>query len=130
MYALRDAGTDQPDAARCDAFLAKLNEDLNFPQALAVMWETLKADLAPAVKRATLLWFDQALGLQLAAWQPKAQAVPAGAQALADARWAAKQAKDWALADQLRQQLLASGWEMKDGKDGFTLNAVAAVRGG
>ncbi len=130
VYALRDAGAGQPDAARCDAFLAKLNDDLNFPQALAVLWETVKADLPGATKRATLLWFDQALGLQLAGWAPKTQAVPEQVQALADARWAAKLAKDWAQADQLRQQLLAAGWEMKDGKDGFTLTAVAGAKGG
>ncbi|MBC8188889.1 MAG: cysteine--tRNA ligase, partial [Puniceicoccaceae bacterium] len=41
--------------------------------------------------------------------------------ALAQARWDAKQAKDWGKADQLRDALLAQGWVIKDGKDGFEL---------
>ena len=35
--------------------------------------------------------------------------------------WEAKQGKDWASADQLRDELVAKGWTVKDGKDGFDL---------
>jgi cysteinyl-tRNA synthetase len=45
-------------------------------------------------------------------------------QAIADARWVAKAAKDWAGADKLRAELTALGWEMKDGKEGFTLSKI------
>jgi cysteinyl-tRNA synthetase len=41
--------------------------------------------------------------------------------ALADARWAAKQAKNWAEADRLRNEIHAAGWEVKDGPGGYTL---------
>ena len=44
--------------------------------------------------------------------------------ALADKRWAAKQAKDWAGADALRKELAAAGWSMLDGKDGYKLEPV------
>ena len=65
-----------------------------------------------------------ALGIDLNATEdPKAE-VPADITALADKRWAAKTAKDWAAADALRKELTAAGWNMKDGKDGYTLEPL------
>jgi cysteinyl-tRNA synthetase len=55
VYALRDAGEEDADAALAERFTNELNDDLNVPRALAVAWETLRGDCAPAVKRATLL---------------------------------------------------------------------------
>ena len=67
--------------------------------------------------------FDRAmfaLGLDLhAATAPKAEA-PAAITALAEKRWAAKQAKDFATADALRKELAAAGWSMLDRKDGYS----------
>jgi cysteinyl-tRNA synthetase len=109
------------DATWVARFIEKLNEDLNFPQALALAHEALKSDLAAAVKKATLLKFDEALGLGLANWRPVLVEVPASVRAVADARWAARNAKDWAEADRLRGELTGLGWTMKDGKDSYTL---------
>jgi cysteinyl-tRNA synthetase len=47
--------------------------------------------------------------------------VPAEIQALAQQRWDAKQARDWAAADALRKQLEEAGWIIKDSKEGFTV---------
>jgi cysteinyl-tRNA synthetase len=85
-------------------------------------FEALKSDLSPDVKKATMLKFDEALGLGLAAWAPKAVDVPVNVRAVADARWAARNGKDWAEADRLRAELTALGWSMKDGKDAYTLS--------
>jgi cysteinyl-tRNA synthetase len=49
---------------------------------------------------------------------------PAAVVALAAQRWAAKQAKDFAAADRLRQELTALGWAMLDRKDGYDLKPV------
>ena len=111
-----------PDADFVARFMEKLNDDLNFPQALALAFEALKSDLPPDVKKATMLKFDEALGLGLALWEPKTVDVPANVRAVADARWAARNAKDWAEADRLRGELSALGWSMKDGKDAYTLS--------
>ncbi|MBL8311022.1 MAG: cysteine--tRNA ligase [Burkholderiales bacterium] len=109
---------DQGFVAR---WMEKLNDDLNFPQALALTYELLKSELAADVKKATLLKFDEAFGLGLANWVPKVEDVPATVRSVADARWAARNNKDWAEADRLRGELTALGWAMKDGKDGYTL---------
>jgi cysteinyl-tRNA synthetase len=44
--------------------------------------------------------------------------------ALAAKRWTAKQSKDFAGADALRQELTAAGWSMKDAKDGYSLEPL------
>ena len=43
---------------------------------------------------------------------------------LAETRWAARSAKDWATSDKLRDELATQGWAMKDGKDSYELSKV------
>ncbi len=47
-----------------------------------------------------------------------AAAIPADVQALLDERAAARQAKNWAESDRLRDAIAALGWTVKDTKDG------------
>ena len=47
--------------------------------------------------------------------------VPDEIRSLADQRWAARTAKDWAKSDELRDELQAKGWIVKDGRDGYEL---------
>jgi cysteinyl-tRNA synthetase len=121
IYALRDTGAAPADPALVERFTNEVNDDLNSPRALAVAWEALRGDLAPAVRRATLLRFDAVFGLRLAEWAPKQEPVPDDVAALAEARLAARRAKNWAEADRLRAEIKAGGWEMEDGADGYTL---------
>jgi cysteinyl-tRNA synthetase len=116
VFALRDAG-----AATTERFGNEINDDLNLPRALAVAWETLRGDLAPDARRATLLGFDAVLGLRLAEWAPTREAVPYAVTALAEARLAARRTKNWVDADRLRTELHAAGWEMEDRPDGYAL---------
>ncbi len=108
-----------------------LLKDLNVPGALGSIFGTLNK-LKPAALSADesantrngLHFMLQALGITLPAIMDEAATdVPAAIQSLAQQRWAAKQAKDWAAADTLRKQLEASGWLIKDSKEGFTVVA-------
>ena len=121
FHALPRDTAARADAGFIERFGDELNDDLNLPRALAVAWEALRGSLPPAVKRATLARFDEVLGLGLAAWQPKAVEVPGDVRALADARAAARKAKDFAAADRLRAELAELGWEMEDGAGGYAL---------
>ena len=121
VYALRAEPPAAADAASIDRFTDEVNDDLNVPRALAVAWDVLRGDLPGAVKRATLVRFDDVLGLGLAAWVPREVAVPPDVRALADARAAARRAKQWAEADRLRADLAAAGWDMEDQPDGYRL---------
>ncbi|HBJ85927.1 MAG TPA: cysteine--tRNA ligase, partial [Verrucomicrobiales bacterium] len=106
-----------------------LLKDLNVPGALGSIFGTLNK-LKPAALSAEeatatrngLHFMLQALGLVLPPVAEDSTAeVPADIQALAQQRWDAKQAKDWATADTLRKQLEAAGWLIKDSKEGFTV---------
>ncbi len=121
VHALREAGEAPPDAALVLRFTNDVNDDLNVPRALAVAWEALRGDLPPAVKRATLLQFDRVFGLGLAAWAPRQETAPDAVTVLAEARLAARRAKNWAEADRLRAELHAAGWAMEDRPDGYAL---------
>ncbi|MBI5692556.1 MAG: cysteine--tRNA ligase [Verrucomicrobia bacterium] len=103
--------------------LAALHDDLNFPGALGALFGLLNSQPPAALNAAQ---FDRvlfALGLDLTA-APAPAAVPAEITALADRRWTAKQAKDWATADALRKELAAAGWSMLDRKDGWSLEPL------
>ena len=114
----------EPDAVFLGRFMERLNDDLDFPQALALMYELIKSDLHMSVKKATLQRFDEAFGLKLFNWTERVGVIPEVISELAMARWAARNAKDWAEADRLRGELTALGWAMKDGKDSYTLAKV------
>ena len=85
----------------------------------------LRGDLPPAVKRATLLRFDDVLGLRLAEWEPREEEAPDEVTALAEARAAARKAKNWGEADRLRGELASRGWEMEDQPNGYRLKKKA-----
>ena len=116
------AGADAvPDPEALAEFTSRVNDDLNTPRALAVAWEVLRGTLPDPIKRATLARFDDVFGLRLSDWQPPQQAIPPEIEALAQARLAARKAKNWAEADRLRGALHAAGWAMEDRVDGFAL---------
>ncbi|RFU48601.1 cysteine--tRNA ligase [Paraburkholderia sp. DHOC27] len=105
-------------------FAAEVNQDLNLPRALAVMWEMVRSDLPDAARRATLDRFDAVLGLGLADWQPQAVDVPPEIVALAEQRQQARAAKDWARADELRDALRSAGWQIEDSVTGVSIKPV------
>jgi len=114
-------GAGAANAGYLERFSAEINDDLNLPRAVALAWDVLRGELPPATRRATLLAFDRVFGLGLASWQPKREVVPDAVRALAEARAAARAARQWEAADRLRGELHAAGWEMEDRPDGFVL---------
>lgn len=97
-----------------------MEDDLNAPRALALVWEGLKSDLSAAEKLAFVQFADTLLGLDLLK-EPVAQApaeLPQEVQAILDERAAARKAKDWKKSDELRAQLDALGFAVKDTPQG------------
>ena len=99
-------------------FTAQVNDDLNMPRALAVLWELVRSDLPAGVKKGTLLHFDRVLGLGLAEWQPAVTVVPDAILALVDARQTARKEKRWQDADRLRDEIQQAGYELEDTAQG------------
>jgi cysteinyl-tRNA synthetase len=62
-----------------------------------------------------------AFGLVVEPKKENLEEIPADVENLAQNRWNAKLSKDWAMADQLRNELLELGWVVKDGKEKFEL---------
>jgi len=95
-------------------FHETINDDLNTAGGLAVVWELLKnKDVSDADKKATILNFDQVLGLKLDE-KILEQEIPVEVQALIDERNAARAEKNWAKSDELRDKIKALGFEVKD----------------
>ncbi|WP_107311886.1 cysteine--tRNA ligase [Burkholderia metallica] len=127
---LRHLHAGWPDGGRVDAdfvarFDAELNEDLNLPRALAVLWDLVRSDLPGATLKATVDSFDAVLGLGLREWRPVTPDVPEHVRALLDARERARADQDWAQADRLRRALSAEGWHVKDTAEGQCVSAIA-----
>ncbi|HVU24086.1 MAG TPA: cysteine--tRNA ligase [Opitutus sp.] len=112
-----------PAAAAHDAFalvIAALQDDLNTPAALGALFSIVnRKEGQPDAASFDRAMF--ALGLDLSAAAPAKVEAPAAITALAEKRWAAKQAKDFATADALRKEIAAAGWSMLDRKDGYSL---------
>ncbi len=112
------AGSATIDPGYSDKFKAALNNDLNMPQALAVVQDLLKADLDTGVKLATVLDYDRVLGLDLDKID-KDQSLPAEVRNLVDDRQQARKEKNWALSDDLRDKIQALGYTVQDGPKGM-----------
>ena len=114
-----------------DPVLESLRDDLNTPSALGELHTaTRSSDVAailPTQAAGDLASFDEALfalGLDLNAPVAPKAAIQTEITALAERRWAAKQAKDFVAADALRAELFAAGWQMLDRKDGYSLETL------
>lgn len=109
----------KPDVAAIEKFLILINNDLDTPNALAYLFEVLKdEDMKPAVKAATLKFFDSVLGLGLGHYIGNPVVVPAEVQALADERVEARKAKNWKESDRLRDEIARLGFIVEDGAGG------------
>jgi cysteinyl-tRNA synthetase len=118
----------EPDAEFLSRFRAELENDLNFPRALALAWELLKSDLPDRVKKATILRFDEAFGLRLGKWQPEVVTLAESIVLLMEKRACARTERRWADADTLRAQARELGYELEDTPQGQQARKVADRR--
>lgn len=117
------------DQKYMNLFVEKIEDDFNIPQALAVMWDMLKDEKLPEkVRFVTTLDFDRVLGLDL---DKKVQAnsikasLPEEAEELLKERKLARENKDWAKADELRDRLRTEfSITVKDTSDGQQIAAA------
>lgn len=105
-----------------------LHQDLNTPAALGELFSEIHRYTLAGTERkfaaADIVRFDRvifALGLDLTEPAKPKTETPPEVTALAEERWAAKAAKNWAEADRLRGAIAALGWTMLDRKDGYSL---------
>ena len=105
------------------AFDEAINDDLNIPLALGVLWTMVKAPKSKDIY-ALALQFDKVLGLSLDKAQPAEEEkidVPQEIQDIAKQRFEAKKNRDFATADALRSKLSELGYSVLDSKDGYKI---------
>ena len=112
------------EAARVhDAFHIAINDDLDLPTALSITREVARnSKIEPAERRRLILDFDQVLGLRLDTVEAKKpRTISDEALALVRERDEARTARDWKRSDQLRDELIALGFEVRDTPKGTGL---------
>lgn len=107
------------DERKVDAFMACINNDLDTAGALAILWSVVHDEhMAPGVKSATVLKFDEVLGLALEDVVARPVKLTEEAQKLLDERARARMAKEWQRSDDLRNELAALGYAVEDRPEG------------
>jgi cysteinyl-tRNA synthetase len=114
-------------------FRERINDDLDTPGALSVLWESARdAELSPSHVRALIEDADLVLGLNLAGDDARAdtliekvlgvhvsmESLPEDVRELVQKRESARAAKEWAAADALRSQLKDLGYSIEDSESG------------
>jgi cysteinyl-tRNA synthetase len=117
----------EPPAEAVGAFRTAMDDDLDTPRAVALMFTQVREansalddgdDLRAAAAAAAVRAMAGVLGLQLVSGDDE---VPPEVRRLVDERQAARTARDFALADALRRQLAAEGWLVEDTPSGPTV---------
>jgi cysteinyl-tRNA synthetase len=125
----KHSGTDNPVlySGYQRKFSETSNDDLNMPEAMAVLWDMIREEnLSPYEKLELAYDFDKILGLDL----DKADAdvseagIPEEITAMVKKRDEAKQKKDFKLSDEIRNEIRAKGYELLDKKDGVEIKKI------
>lgn len=97
-------------------FLDAINNDLNLPEALSVVWELIRSDYPSSAKAESLFKFDEVLGLNLKKVSKVAKVlkVPKGVMELVRKREVLRKQKKFHLTDELRSKIKKMGYDIQD----------------
>jgi cysteinyl-tRNA synthetase len=99
-------------------FTEAINDDLNVPKAMAVVWNIVKDSRKSKQFRDLLLDFDRVLGLDLNKIEEKEEVFDDEIMELVQKRQEARANKDWKLSDEIRDGLKAKGIVVEDTPQG------------
>ena len=101
-------------------FHQAINDDLNMPLAMSVVWEAVKyPEKSPKVAQ-LLEKFDTVLGIKITE-KKEEQQIPEEILDLVEQRKTARNEKNWAESDRLRDLIIEKGYNIKDTKDGVEI---------
>ena len=106
-----------------EAFQNAIDDDINVPMALGVLWTMVKQPYSHDIYDLALD-FDKVFGLSLDKARPEEKPeieVTDDIRAIAEERWQARKNKNWAESDRLRDVLAEKGYAVLDSKDGYKL---------
>ncbi len=130
-YAEHMKGTENVDAAKIEEykerFKAAINDDLNFPAALAVVWEVAKNSIKSKDYANLLKEFDTVLSLNVDDKPFKREEkieIDSEIEELLEKRKQARLDKDFKLSDEIRDKLAGLGYKVIDTKEGQKLELL------
>ena len=110
-----------------ERFLAYINDDMNMPGAMSVVWEIARNEKKSIKFADLLLKFDKVLGLDMKNAEnyllefkhEESEELPEEIKALVEERKQARTEKNWAKSDEIRDRIISLGYSIKDTKDGI-----------
>lgn len=106
-------------------FVAAVEDDLNLPVALSVMWTALKSEtLKDWEKRRLVKNFDKIFGLYLGGDFEKKSEIPEEIMELVKKREVVRKSKNWAESDALRKKIEDKGFKVSDFADGVNIEKI------
>ncbi len=104
-------------------FKEYLENDLDTPRALSLLWDLIKDESIPgANKKATVLDFDKVLGLGFE--NLKKEKIPSKITKLAEEREEARKNKNFKKSDELREKINSLGYEIKDTGNSYKVSKI------
>ena len=108
-----------------ERFHKAINDDLNMPLAMGVVWEVVRNENKSPKLAELLLKFDSVLGLEISKeTEIVEEQIPEEIQKIIEERNQARTNKDWAKSDELRDLLKEKGYEVKDTKNGTEISKI------
>ena len=104
-------------------FHEAINDDLNMPLAMSTVWEVVRYEKKSKELAELLLKFDTVLGLDVDK-EKQEEKLPEEILELVEARKKAREEKNWAESDRLRDVLQEKGYAVKDTKDGMNIEKI------
>ncbi len=99
-----------------------VNNNLNMPMAIAVLWKTIKSNINDSEKYTLLLYFDEVFGLKFDDIKKREIVIPNEIIDLVNLRINAKKEKDFKKADEIRAEIEKLGYILKDTAKGPVLS--------
>ena len=101
-------------------FHQAINDDLNMPLAISVVWEAVKLPQKSKKVAELLKKFDSVLGIKIDKEQEQEQ-IPQEILDLVEQRKKAREEKNWAESDRIRDLISEKGYTVKDTKNGIEI---------
>lgn len=106
-------------------FLEAVNDDLNMPKALQVVWTMLDDfDFEPKAKLKLLERFDEVLGFGIKNMKEEAIKIPKEVLDMVEKREHLRKQKQWREADVLREKIKEKGFNVEDKPEGQRLSKI------
>ena len=98
---------------------------MNMPLAMSFVWEVIKYPKKSPEIAKLLLKFDTVLGIEIDKEETNKEIeIPEEVLKLIEERKQARQEKNWAESDRLRDLIKEKGYEVKDTKDGMEISEI------